>query len=84
MPSRVQAGEYTEGEYSSHRLVIGTHVSHNEQEGDIITEPNQIQIVSVKMPAGESNKLSLERKDKFAQEIQINHPGEVNKARYMP
>jgi len=42
MPSRVQAGEYTEGEYSSHRLVIGTHVSHNEQEGDIITEPNQI------------------------------------------
>ncbi len=54
MPSRVYGGEFNGEEYSSHKLLIGTHVSQNAAEGneeeETQGEANQIQIVSVKMP----------------------------------
>lgn len=90
MPSRVHGGEFNGEEYSSHKLLIGTHVSQNAAEGneeeETQGEANQIQIMSVKMPV-ENPKMpavSHEKKERFAMDIVINHPGEVNKARHMP
>lgn len=82
MPSRVHGGEFNGEEYSSHKLLIGTHVSQTTDE----CEANQIQIMSVKMPV-ENLKTQLvqhEKKERFAMDIVVNHPGEVNKARHMP
>jgi len=76
-------------DYTSHRLVLGTHTS----EGDT----NHLLIATVRMPA-ENARLDARKYDdergeyggfgSFETKIQvvqkINHEGEVNRARYMP
>ena len=76
-------------DYTSHRLVLGTHTS----EGDT----NHLLIATVRMPA-ENARLDAKKYDdergeyggfgSFETKIQvvqkINHEGEVNRARYMP
>ena len=60
------------------KILMGTH-------GD---EVNQVQIHKIRMPAAGSavnNKvMSMERKERFVIDHELNHAGEVNKARYMP
>ncbi|ORX92984.1 WD40-repeat-containing domain protein [Clohesyomyces aquaticus] len=75
---------------STHRMILGTHTSQNAQ--------NYLQIASVEIPdfrIPDLSELNEERgevgghgytKKPFTFSItqKINHPGEVNKARYMP
>lgn len=81
--------------YSTHRLLIGTHTSNGA--------PNLLQIANVQLPnrvtpdvkdydeetgeiggygGGPSRRETIEVKFNIIQKI--NHPGEVNKARYQP
>lgn len=76
--------------FSSHRLIIGTHTSSEAQ--------NYLQIAQINLPnrpAASMAEYDAEReemggygaaKDPITFQIvqKINHPGEVNKARYMP
>ncbi|KAK9468475.1 WD40-repeat-containing domain protein [Lipomyces arxii] len=76
--------------YSTHRLLLGTHTSGNDQ--------NYLQIVHVNMP-NMDEPLDLRQYDEDKEEIgghapseaarisiqqRIDHEGEVNRARYMP
>lgn len=76
-------------DYTSHRLVLGTHTSEGDQ--------NHLLIATVRMPTEnarvEAKKYDDERGEHggfgaFETKIQvvqkINHEGEVNRARYMP
>jgi hypothetical protein len=74
------------------KLLVGTHTSNDEQ--------NYIQIMKVKVPLESSKDsrdsliepvrdasgqpLPSQKQERITVEIQINHAGEVNKARYMP
>ena len=78
-------------ELRQHRLLIGTNTSQNDDD-------NYLQIVHIRVPklsnpeASDYNETSNEiggygaGKEKFEFEVRqkIRHPGEVNKARYMP
>ncbi|CDW89960.1 wd-40 repeat-containing protein [Stylonychia lemnae] len=76
---------------STQKLLIGTHTSNDEQ--------NYIQIMKVKIPLESSKDTrdyqdnardvngiggSSHKNERIQIETQINHQGEVNKARYMP
>lgn len=76
--------------FSSHRLIIGTHTSTDAQ--------NYLQIAQINLPnrpAANPSEYDAEREElggfgaakepiTFSIVQKINHPGEVNKARYMP
>ncbi|KAL1302968.1 hypothetical protein AAFC00_003286 [Neodothiora populina] len=76
--------------FSSHRIIIGTHTSSEAQ--------NYLQIAQINLPnrpAANPNEYDAEREElgghgsakepiSFQVIQKINHPGEVNKARYMP
>lgn len=76
--------------FSSHRIIIGTHTSSEAQ--------NYLQIAQINLPnppAASPNEYDPEREEiggygnakepiNFQIIQKINHPGEVNKARYMP
>ncbi|XP_022219268.1 chromatin assembly factor 1 p55 subunit-like [Drosophila obscura] len=77
------------GEYSMHRLILGTHTTHNV--------PNHLMIASVPIPTEEAqtdrSHYDSEKGEyggfgsgfgKLEMEVIINHEGEVNRARYMP
>mmetsp|Transcript_11947 Transcript_11947/g.30662 ORF Transcript_11947/g.30662 Transcript_11947/m.30662 type:complete len:428 (-) Transcript_11947:162-1445(-) len=86
LPSRVDS---TEHDYSVQKMVLGTHTSENEQ--------NYLMLAEVQLPLEES-ELDARQYDDERQEVggfgsavgkvsvvqQINHDGEVNRARYMP
>lgn len=75
--------------YSLQRLLIGTHTSDSEQ--------NHLMIAEVRMPLDDAEYSSSSKSDdvgssssyggtagKIVITQQINHDGEVNRARYMP
>ena len=76
-------------DYSKQKLILGTHTSDNEQ--------NYLMIAEVQLPL-EDSELDARQYDDERQEVggfggahgkvhtiqQINHDGEVNRARYMP
>lgn len=76
--------------FSTHRLLIGTHTSSDAQ--------NYLQIAHINLPnrpAANLSEYDPEREElggfgaakepiSFSISQKINHPGEVNKARYMP
>lgn len=84
--SRVDSPEH---DYSVQKLVLGTHTSENEQ--------NYLMLAEVQLPLEES-ELDARQYDDERNEVggfgsaagkvavvqQINHDGEVNRARYMP
>jgi len=70
-----------EQDYSIHKVILGTHTSD---------EPNRLIIASMQLP---TEDIDIERKrsktfvlnfQKVKTEVEINHEGEVNRARYMP
>ena len=68
-------------DHSIHKVLLGTHTSE---------EPNHLIIASVQLPTEEaesekrkSKKYALNSR-KVKIEVEINHEGEVNRARYMP
>ncbi|CAM6041127.1 unnamed protein product, partial [Sphagnum compactum] len=76
-------------DYSLQRLVVGTHTSENE--------PNYLMLAQVQLPFEDSENDARQYDDergdmggfgcssgKVWMSIQINHEGEVNRARYMP
>ena len=68
-------------DYSIHRVLLGTHTSE---------EPNRLIIANMELPTEDvdidrkrSRKVVLNYR-KVKTEVEINHEGEVNRARYMP
>jgi histone-binding protein RBBP4 len=79
-------------DYSEQRIVIGTHTSKSEQEKLIIAKvklPLEDSLVSGKVYLDNTKDvggigLLAKTENKIEPHVQINHEGEVNKARVMP
>lgn len=87
LPDVTQAAEGKD--YEIHRLMLGTHTSNNEQ--------NHLIISDVHLPKDDAlidgRKYDEERGEyggfgsvagKIVSKVEINHDGEINRARYMP
>ncbi|KAF4677737.1 retinoblastoma binding protein [Perkinsus chesapeaki] len=88
LPSKTPADRSTD--YTTHKMILGTHTSNGDQNylmiGQVKVPQNAKEEVDVDkyIETSESGAALAANKDRMCITTKINHPGEVNRAKYCP